>query len=58
MTPDAADAPGVVMSVAGLPQAGPARRVEALAAGSPPVAFLVDYDGTIAITDVSDTVMA
>ena len=29
-----------------------------LAAGDPPLAFLVDYDGTIALTDVSDTVMA
>jgi 2,3-diketo-5-methylthio-1-phosphopentane phosphatase len=29
-----------------------------LAPGDPPLAFLVDYDGTIALTDVSDTVMA
>jgi 2-hydroxy-3-keto-5-methylthiopentenyl-1-phosphate phosphatase len=26
--------------------------------GSPPLAFLIDYDGTIALTDVSDTIMA
>ncbi len=29
-----------------------------LAPGDPPLAFLVDYDGTIALTDVSDSVMA
>jgi 2-hydroxy-3-keto-5-methylthiopentenyl-1-phosphate phosphatase len=29
-----------------------------LRAGEPPLAILVDYDGTIALTDVSDTVMA
>lgn len=32
--------------------------VPPLAAGAPPLAILVDYDGTIALTDVSDTVMA
>ena len=32
--------------------------VPPLADGSPPLAILVDYDGTIALTDVSDTVMA
>ncbi|MEJ7695320.1 MAG: HAD-IB family phosphatase [Candidatus Limnocylindrales bacterium] len=32
--------------------------VPSLAAGAPPLAILVDYDGTIALTDVSDTVMA
>ena len=26
--------------------------------GDPPLAILVDYDGTIALTDVTDTVMA
>ena len=63
MTPDATTAPGVVMSgstgsgrSATLPGAAP--RVRPLAAGMPPIAFLVDYDGTIAVTDVSDTVMA
>jgi hypothetical protein len=25
--------------------------------GSPPIAILVDYDGTIALTDVSDALM-
>ena len=35
-----------------------ARRVPPLAPGEPPLAILVDYDGTIALTDVSDTVMA
>jgi 2-hydroxy-3-keto-5-methylthiopentenyl-1-phosphate phosphatase len=28
------------------------------AVGAPPIAILIDYDGTIALTDVSDTVMA
>ena len=37
---------------------GVAPPVPPLADGSPPLAFLVDYDGTIAQTDVSDTVMA
>jgi HAD superfamily phosphoserine phosphatase-like hydrolase len=32
--------------------------VEALRPGQPPVAILVDYDGTIALTDVSDTILA
>jgi 2,3-diketo-5-methylthio-1-phosphopentane phosphatase len=32
--------------------------VPPLVAGAPPIAFLVDYDGTIAQTDVSDTIMA
>jgi len=29
-----------------------------LIAGAPPIAILVDYDGTIALTDVSDALMA
>lgn len=36
----------------------PAPDVPALRPGEPPMAILVDYDGTIALTDVSDTVMA
>jgi HAD superfamily phosphoserine phosphatase-like hydrolase len=32
--------------------------VAPLELGAPPLAILVDYDGTIALTDVSDTVMA
>jgi 2,3-diketo-5-methylthio-1-phosphopentane phosphatase len=32
--------------------------VPSLAAGAPPIAILVDYDGTIAQTDVSDALMA
>jgi 2-hydroxy-3-keto-5-methylthiopentenyl-1-phosphate phosphatase len=32
--------------------------VPALESGDPPIAFLVDYDGTIALTDVSDRIMA
>ena len=32
--------------------------VRPLRPGEPPLAILVDYDGTIALTDVSDTVMA
>jgi 2,3-diketo-5-methylthio-1-phosphopentane phosphatase len=38
--------------------AGLAPPVEPLAPGAAPLAILVDYDGTIALTDVSDTVMA
>ncbi len=37
---------------------GVAPPIPPLAAGAPPLAILVDYDGTIALTDVSDTVMA
>jgi HAD superfamily phosphoserine phosphatase-like hydrolase len=37
---------------------GAAPPVAALESGAPPLAILVDYDGTIALTDVSDTVMA
>jgi len=32
--------------------------VPPLRPGEPPIAFLVDYDGTIALTDVSDQIMA
>ena len=38
--------------------AGAAPPVPPLRDGDPPLAILVDYDGTIALTDVSDTVMA
>jgi HAD superfamily phosphoserine phosphatase-like hydrolase len=37
---------------------GVAPPVGPLELGAPPLAILVDYDGTIALTDVSDTVMA
>jgi 2,3-diketo-5-methylthio-1-phosphopentane phosphatase len=37
---------------------GAAPPVEPLAPGAAPLAILVDYDGTIALTDVSDSVMA
>jgi len=37
---------------------GAATPVPPLLPGDPPLAILVDYDGTIALTDVSDTVMA
>jgi 2-hydroxy-3-keto-5-methylthiopentenyl-1-phosphate phosphatase len=37
---------------------GTAPPVPPLQPGEPPLAILVDYDGTIALTDVSDTVMA
>jgi 2-hydroxy-3-keto-5-methylthiopentenyl-1-phosphate phosphatase len=37
---------------------GAAPPVPRLLPGEPPLAILVDYDGTIALTDVSDTVMA
>ena len=36
----------------------PAGPVEPLRSGDPPLAILVDYDGTISIDDVGDTVMA
>jgi 2-hydroxy-3-keto-5-methylthiopentenyl-1-phosphate phosphatase len=38
--------------------AGAAPPVEPLGPGDPPLAILVDYDGTIALTDVGDTLMA
>ena len=37
---------------------GTAPPVQPLLPGEPPLAILIDYDGTIALTDVSDTVMA
>jgi 2-hydroxy-3-keto-5-methylthiopentenyl-1-phosphate phosphatase len=37
---------------------GTAPSVKPLRPGEPPLVILVDYDGTIALTDVSDTVMA
>ena len=37
---------------------GTAPPVPPLAPDAPPLAILVDYDGTIALTDVSDTIMA
>jgi 2,3-diketo-5-methylthio-1-phosphopentane phosphatase len=37
---------------------GTAPPVPPLLPGEPPLAILVDYDGTVALTDVSDTVMA
>ncbi len=37
---------------------GTAPPVPPLVRGEPPLAILVDYDGTVALTDVSDTVMA
>jgi 2-hydroxy-3-keto-5-methylthiopentenyl-1-phosphate phosphatase len=40
------------------PADGTAAPVPPLLPGKPPIAILVDYDGTIALTDVSDTVMA
>jgi 2-hydroxy-3-keto-5-methylthiopentenyl-1-phosphate phosphatase len=68
MTSDATPAPGVVVSgragsepIGAAPPVEPigaAPPVEPLAPGLPPIAILVDYDGTIALTDVSDTVMA
>jgi 2-hydroxy-3-keto-5-methylthiopentenyl-1-phosphate phosphatase len=64
MTPDPSTpgepTPGVTASAPGsAPRAEPpAIPVPALAPGQPPLAFLVDYDGTIALADVSDSVMA
>jgi 2-hydroxy-3-keto-5-methylthiopentenyl-1-phosphate phosphatase len=37
---------------------GPAPPIPPLEEGQPPLAILVDYDGTIALTDVGDTLMA
>lgn len=37
---------------------GPPAPVPPLRAGEPPIALLIDYDGTIAQTDVSDQIMA
>ena len=37
---------------------GVAPPVPSMLPGEPPLAILVDYDGTVALTDVSDTVMA
>ncbi len=37
---------------------GAAPPIPPLEPGEPPLAILVDYDGTIALTDVSDTIMA
>lgn len=37
---------------------GGTRPISPLRPGEPPLAILVDYDGTIALSDVSDTVMA
>jgi 2-hydroxy-3-keto-5-methylthiopentenyl-1-phosphate phosphatase len=37
---------------------GVAPPVPPLRSGEPPLAILVDYDGTVALTDVSDTIMA
>ncbi len=37
---------------------GAAPDVPPLLPGEPPLAILVDYDGTVALTDVSDTIMA
>jgi 2-hydroxy-3-keto-5-methylthiopentenyl-1-phosphate phosphatase len=47
----AGEGPGAV-------EPGVAPPVPPLQPGEPPLAILVDYDGTIALTDVSDTVMA
>ncbi len=41
-----------------IPAGGVAPPVAALLPGELPLAILVDYDGTVALTDVSDTVMA
>jgi HAD superfamily phosphoserine phosphatase-like hydrolase len=43
---------------AGVGLSGAAAPVPPLSPDDPPLAILVDYDGTIALTDVSDTVMA
>lgn len=46
------------MSFSGRAGDGSAPPVSPLRAGEPPLVILVDYDGTIALTDVSDTIMA
>ena len=52
MNPDARADRGVTSAT------GFAPPVQPLGPDDPPLAILVDYDGTIALTDVSDTVMA
>ena len=37
---------------------GAAPPVEPVRPGDIPIAILVDYDGTVALTDVSDTILA
>lgn len=46
------------MTTAGPPGDGTAVPIPPLRPDDPPLAILVDYDGTVALTDVSDTVMA
>jgi len=48
--------PGGFTNPSGAPGVSPP--VPPLLPGEPPLAILVDYDGTVALTDVSDTVMA
>jgi HAD superfamily phosphoserine phosphatase-like hydrolase len=49
---------GAIPGDAAAATAGAAPPVQPLRPGEPPLAILVDYDGTIAQTDVSDAVMA
>ncbi len=56
MRRDRARAP--VPPAAATPSPGTAPAIGLRSEGSAPLSFLVDYDGTIALTDVSDTVMA
>ena len=41
-----------------LPSAAPATSTPPLADGSPPLSILVDYDGTISLTDVTEQILA
>jgi 2,3-diketo-5-methylthio-1-phosphopentane phosphatase len=54
---DARDRQPYGVSDTGTP-AGAAPPIPPLRPGDPPLAILVDYDGTVALTDVSDTIMA
>ena len=46
------------VSASAVPATAVPMPVPPLEPGKPPIAFLVDYDGTIALTDVSDALMA
>jgi 2-hydroxy-3-keto-5-methylthiopentenyl-1-phosphate phosphatase len=54
----AAGSGGDRLAVPPASESGAAPPVPPLLPGEPPLAILVDYDGTVALTDVSDTVMA
>jgi 2,3-diketo-5-methylthio-1-phosphopentane phosphatase len=50
--------PGPPSGAVPLTEAGPAPSVPPLAHGTPPLSILVDYDGTISLTDVTEQILA